>query len=81
MGESNQYHIAGWTDRQAGRQAYLLQTEALVVWSKHSTLQVDQRGGVWTQPGTGDRQVVPGQTLWVRLRTCRDERGGARETV
>lgn len=44
--------------------------------SKHLALQVDQRGGVWTQPGTGYRQVVPGQSLWVRLRTCRDQRGG-----
>lgn len=76
--------ITGRTDGQTGRQAYLLQTEALVVRSQHSALQVDQRGCVWTQPGTGHGQVVPGQTLWVRLRTCRDQRGGAgsaRETV
>lgn len=61
-------------DGQTDRQDHLLQTEALVVRSKHSALQVDQRGGVWTQPGTGHGQVVPRQTLWIRLRTCRGQR-------
>ena len=53
---------------------YLLQSEALVVRTKHSPLQVDQRGAVRTQPGTGNGQVVPGQTLWFGgRRTHRDQ--------
>lgn len=43
---------------------YLLKTEALVMRTKHLTLQVDQHGPVWTQPGTAHWQVVPRQTLW-----------------